>query len=641
MTRGREHTLYHQWRFGTPPPAADATPVMALTSDPLPIFHEKHASANTPKPRCRRWLAWGWWLAVSVLVVYQVIVWSHVENPASIATATPKLLASDDHGDGASDYFSVQYPFIKDNWQLVDSATVIKHTFNHSFGHPAEGQWHPPQDDVAYNRAVLELDVTVDGVQYDRLVNVFIGDVQVWRSSTIEPGGKQVHSTAVKDITRYLSLLRHDQPITVQLDNVVDKNLTGAFATKLTVQLYQVDDTNGIDRDLGQQLFATHGAASRVYPLKVDSQARLPVRLLPQQPFELPLPSVDHNTTSLQLEIFASGNADEEDWYSNVLDRFRKVVKGSFGHGPARFIRVRVGDDIVADIAPPPVIFTGAVSPALWRPVVSSTAFIVPSTSVDLTPWLPLLWHHATTDGTPDVKIEVVNGEGKSVGNNWITTANVLAYQHADVTAAKGTFGGVHHKTDHHQHGHQPGKGAYTQKVNVTKKSRSSAYLEFTLNDADPLKLNYTSVTKAEVVNVQRYQHGFRNQRILHVTDTVDRVHAESVGDGDVEYSLAVKGRDVLHLRYRYLTPDDDDETKFKVALSTTRQLSVDARKMSHEVSEVQTGASEFVVSPRGNHGRGSLDTNLQVTSKIDGTKHKYARVVSVVDGKVRLDIEG
>lgn len=582
---------------------------------------------------------------MSVIGIYHLFQWSSGCQTPTIAPASfdvnPHLLVSDDHHQPSNDYFSVQYPFIKDNWKLIRSDTVIKHTFNQLFGHYARGQWNAPKDSTSYNRAVLKFDVTVDGVQYDRLVNIFIGDVQVWRLLTIEPGGKQVHSIATKDITSYLLLLQHDQQITVQLDNVIDDKLTGAFVTALTVELYHVDDH--FDRDVGQQFFATHKPAAKIYPLKVNAKDELPVRHLPHDPFKLNLPPVDGNTTLLKLEIFALGNADEEDWYSNVLNRYKDVVQNPpvLGHGPVRFIRVRVGDRLVAEVAPKPVIYTGAVSPALWRPVVSITAFDVPLTTVDLTPLLPLLWHHQA-NADRDLRIEVVNHEGKHVGNDWITTANLLAYQHSDITASKGKFGGVSQDNNEDHNGDEPNSGEYSQKVNVNKEFVVLGHLEFTVNDADVYKVKYTTSLQSNVDNFQKYEKDYRNRRVLHATEVVDHVRAVSEDDSKpLDYELTVALRDLLNLHYTYFTPKDDEDAHFKVALSNTRQLKVKARKMSHDILEVQTGALEYYVSPKGNHGRGSLDTNLSVTLKVNGNKHKYLRVVLVVDGKIRLDVGG
>ena len=41
---------------------------------------------------------------------------------------------------------------------------------------------------------VLTLHTEVEGVQFDRLANLFVDGIQVWRTSTIEPGGRKVFS---------------------------------------------------------------------------------------------------------------------------------------------------------------------------------------------------------------------------------------------------------------------------------------------------------------------------------------------------------------------------------------------------------------------------------------------------------------
>jgi len=48
------------------------------------------------------------------------------------------------------------------------------------------GSYTPPTN-CSFNRVVLNLTVTVAGVQFDRLGEMYLGDTEIWRTSTAEP----------------------------------------------------------------------------------------------------------------------------------------------------------------------------------------------------------------------------------------------------------------------------------------------------------------------------------------------------------------------------------------------------------------------------------------------------------------------
>lgn len=73
-------------------------------------------------------------------------------------------------------------------------------------------------------------------------------------------------------------------------------------------------------------------------------KGEVPVQYLSSKRLTVKLPKVAKNTTRLQLSVFTSGNAAEEFWYSNVLDKFKDIFEEEgnefIGKGPLRIVNV-------------------------------------------------------------------------------------------------------------------------------------------------------------------------------------------------------------------------------------------------------------------------------------------------------------
>lgn len=98
----------------------------------------------------------------------------------------PPVLTLDDHGhleltDGSSnDTLS-----IADVRQESCQETLAVHSFGYSYGSPLVGAYTPPT--CQFNRVTWNLTVTSAGRQFDRLGIVYLGDVEVFRTTTAEP----------------------------------------------------------------------------------------------------------------------------------------------------------------------------------------------------------------------------------------------------------------------------------------------------------------------------------------------------------------------------------------------------------------------------------------------------------------------
>ena len=141
----------------------------------------------------------------------------------------------------SKEIISVTNPFVPNPryGKPVYSAKLLHHKFGNSWGKPAVVNFTVPSD-ISFEAVVLTLHTEVDGVQFDRLANLFVDGVQVWRTSTIEPGGRTTFSDFKKDISKYSKLFKKDNvQILFQLDNLLTDKLTGVFDITLSVDFYE------------------------------------------------------------------------------------------------------------------------------------------------------------------------------------------------------------------------------------------------------------------------------------------------------------------------------------------------------------------------------------------------------------------
>lgn len=115
---------------------------------------------------------------------------------------------------------------------------LMNHIFAFSYGAPFVGTYTPPP--CPFNSVTMTLTVTSRGRQFDRLALMFLGDIEVFRTSTAEPTADGIRWSYTKDMTPYLSLWRQRQKVVFDLGNLVDDMYTGTFNATLTATFFEV-----------------------------------------------------------------------------------------------------------------------------------------------------------------------------------------------------------------------------------------------------------------------------------------------------------------------------------------------------------------------------------------------------------------
>jgi hypothetical protein len=84
---------------------------------------------------------------------------------------------------------------------------LVVHSFAYSYGQPFISSYAPPE--CKFNRVTWNLTVVSAGRQFDRLGIVYLGDIEVFRTSTAEPTANGIRWTYLKVSSSRLSTTHH------------------------------------------------------------------------------------------------------------------------------------------------------------------------------------------------------------------------------------------------------------------------------------------------------------------------------------------------------------------------------------------------------------------------------------------------
>lgn len=270
----------------------------------------------------------------------------------------------------------------------------------------------------------MNFTVTSKGRQFDRLGLMYLGDIEVFRTSTAEPTKDGIVWTYIKEMDQYNVLWKSNQKIIFDLGNLVNEIYTGSFNTTLVATFFTVSEPRP-SADLILPISAGKSSDSAGSSFSLPDQIASVDYKLPQ------------NIKRAVVSISACGQAREEFWYTNVLssntDTFADVDGSLDGYSPFREVQLLIDGQIAGVSWPFPVIFTGGIAPGLWRPIAGIDAFDLREHEIDITAWLPLL-----CDGAPhkfEIRVVGLDDDGaghatlsKTVGSNWVVTGKIFMF---------------------------------------------------------------------------------------------------------------------------------------------------------------------------------------------------------------------
>lgn len=203
--------------------------------------------------------------------------------------------------DSFGETFQVHRPVRTDAYNC--SVILMQHTFATSWGVPFVGFVNRPACGEDFSAVILQLTVVGQRRQFDRLGFVFLDDVEIWRTSTLEPTINGSYSITSKDVTRYASLFTRKRKIIVDIGNTVDSTYVSPFNVTLEI-FYQYSEFNKTNTKIADLVLPLSSLSSRVNLSSAFSLPGLADTAV----------SVPQNTEKAIVEIYASGNADEEFW---------------------------------------------------------------------------------------------------------------------------------------------------------------------------------------------------------------------------------------------------------------------------------------------------------------------------------------
>ncbi|GAA6005589.1 hypothetical protein JCM10207_005261 [Rhodosporidiobolus poonsookiae] len=218
---------------------------------------------------------------------------------------------------------------------------LLRHDFAFSYYEPAIANFTPPTDcgvPGSWAAVVLSLTVTSNGTQFDRLASFSLDHVEIWRTSTAEPTRNGIIWTYEKDVSRFAPLFAKPGQLVFELDNVITERYTGIFSTILSATFYEPTPDfpapSRADLILPVTTSASNSSQMLSYPGDASANVTVPV-----------------NTAEAWLEVLATGAAEEEFWYTNVLDRWKDHWPEArlIGKGPYREVQIRI-DGVLGDL---------------------------------------------------------------------------------------------------------------------------------------------------------------------------------------------------------------------------------------------------------------------------------------------------
>lgn len=540
---------------------------------------------------------------------------------------------------------------------------LIDEEFGHTWGKLATKIFNPSDIPEEYDFIEMTLDVSINGTQYDRLINMYLNNVIIWRSSTIEPLNRQITKSRVrKDITKYISLFKNEKEIELkfQLDNIIAGDLDGIFIVNLKIDYYlknkdkfkdKIPKLNNLEKALLNSL-NPYDPPDRIKPLFLNKQSnkaplvRFPITSNKNKPYKLDSLDINENSQKFAMELFISGNAAEEFWYSNVLDayneKFDDYGHSTLGHGPVRYLNVYLCNSLdtvkIFNSIPIPVVFTGGFSPSLWKPVVSLGCFDLKGIYIDLTPYLQFL---VLDDYF--LEFEVVSSNTKefdsSIGDNWLISGNLMEWDQHD----------LHFKNtvkempliDEYQTDAKETDSSLKQ--NVTSSSVLSKEFGFEFKDKDyVLQVTYNNSLDSHIC---LKEYGSDETSVL----SINQFKNYTVID-DLTKEIIITGEDnTIYAFIETLKTSDgkkSQESRFDTNAVTSYDRAVKMYTARNDkfvdilkVSASQSGDAFYHISPKkGNTGTGSSVHSVKIKRNWPFS-HKYSRDVVVTKNKVIIDV--
>ncbi|KAI9330490.1 peptide N-acetyl-beta-D-glucosaminyl asparaginase amidase A-domain-containing protein [Zopfochytrium polystomum] len=322
---------------------------------------------------------------------------------------------------GYTETFEVTQPLVRPSTRKC-TVDVGLHDFAYSYYEHWVAQFTPPpaaECGTEWSFVALNWQGYITGRQFDRIVQIYVGEAEVLHGTTDEPSRVGIYWNVEKDVTDFSPVFKTNQTVTVILDNIVDSTYTGVFHTHLSFDFYATDSANPVPSTVPDALIALTQPSPDFSPTLSGGKAAS---------FPIPAGTIPPNVVRAELEYVVSNHANDEFYYFNVPDSLANPDNGVFGGGTFKELSVALDGTVVGVDWHEPVIYTGGMNPLLWRPIVHPGSSNVPSYRFDLTPFVGTL-----TDGAAHTV--TLNVSNQIAGGNWFADAHLRLWTDKSSTA--------------------------------------------------------------------------------------------------------------------------------------------------------------------------------------------------------------
>ncbi|KAL9049592.1 MAG: hypothetical protein Q9162_007133, partial [Coniocarpon cinnabarinum] len=533
--------------------------------------------------------------------------------------------------------------------------TLMVNSFANSYGTPFVGSYSPPAN-CNFNRVTLNLTVTSAGRQFDRLGIVYLNSTEIWRTSTAEPTADGIIWTYVKDVSHLLALWREPQTLIFDLGNLIDDTYTAAFNATLVATFWESAHVS----DAADRILSVSNATAGENNLA--SVFTVPPAIASN---EITLP---RNVRKAVVSVSATGQIDEEFWYTNTLTSLSNTFNASgvtlLPYSPFREVQLYIDSTLAGVVWPFPVIFTGGIVPGFWRPIVGIDAFDLREDEIDVTPWLGLL-----CDGNPhniSIAIAGIAEDGKGggeiavgVGSYWLVTGKVFLWLDPEGSVTTGAMPTVESPAPSVQLSSQVGKSSngtnntLSYSVDVSRDFSVNSTITTANGTSSPSwtqSLTYSN--KNELTNTGVTQYATQDTsgtdlaplrpyaRRINYPITVNSTFTQT--DTDLSITGVInRGEDIFVA----------GDPVFPTGLESFNVSDVDSQQFQGtQLSTSQNGSAYYLRSPALNVSSGTTSQDLTLTGvRVDGfdgfpnvqsDEELYARSVTAVNGTVTQDSE-
>ncbi|KAI7966901.1 hypothetical protein MJO29_000178 [Puccinia striiformis f. sp. tritici] len=452
---------------------------------------------------------------------------------------------------------------------------LLEYTFANSYGNPANTIYMPPKDcgpPSDWASVIFNLTTTSAGRQYDRLGRLFINDIEIWRTSTAEPTPTGIIWTMTRDVSKYIPLLSSPGLLSLDIGNIVDKsvNLTGAFEVTLSAKFYP-----------STQLFPTSKKADKIINWGRGTGSNMSQFL-----------TFPQNLESAFVELFASGAAQEEFWYTNVPDEYSKQLDPDntgnvvVGKGSFREVQVWIDSRLAGVAYPFPVIYTGGILMSWWRPIAGIGAFDAPTYILDISPFIPYLSDSKAHNFTMIVEGQ---GENRSINSEWIFSGSV--FMTLDPSGARTTGDIISYSTDSNTTVDPSPKG-----LNFSPDTDSNDSINFVTESYRKLSISSILITGSGEPRLVKFEQDFS---YMNEQSWIPRGDYQSV-------SLSSKGTSFSTHDDRVITKDSFD-FPFNLNISTVAVAKANQTKIVGNLTHTFRRSQSFSLSS--NLGQVNIDT--------------------------------